>query len=258
MEIIIRKSYLFWSGEAYKYGGFGQIIDKYFSASDADILIKKLTIHFLRNINPKIKDYIFSNNNYTKDIALLKEVSAFFRQEFQLDFENDFWYPPAQLINKFWNYQIFFPFPFYSIIEKVDDIFYINELNNKFWSQSEISAIKNSDWDFTILCLGLTGPVKQIYNDIETAKKDGTKKMLYHLIREDHQLFNKLTDLKKHKFINEWHNETEYYTEILPNNLSSRKTDEIIEKIKETINIEDIFETKEISFEEAKSFEDIM
>jgi hypothetical protein len=259
MEIIIRKSYLFWDGDAYKYGGFGKIIDKCSSISEAENLIEKLTIDFLRNINPNIKDYVFSNDDYAKDVELIEKVSVFYDQEFQLDFETEFWLPTSASDKQVLELSELFPFPFYSIIEKVNDSFYINELNKIFWSNSEISAIKKSDWDFTNLCLGMTGQIKQLYNDIETAKKDGTKKLLSHLIREDYyQLFSKLTNLKEQQFVNEWHNEIDYYAEILPNNIQSKKTEEVIERIKSIVNVDDIFETKEISFEDAILFEDII
>lgn len=55
----------------------------------------------------------------------------------------------------------------------------------------------------------------------------------------------------------EWRNEIDYYSEILPDNKQSRKTEEVIEKIKNTVYVEDIFKTIEISFEAAVSFEEI-
>jgi hypothetical protein len=259
MEIIIRKSYLFWDGGGYKYGGFGQIIDKFYSGSEAENEVKKLTIDFLKNINPNIKDFVFSNNDYAKDIELLETISAFYEQEFQLDFKTETWLPSNATDEQVLKLSNLFSFPFYSTIEKANDSFYFNELNDTFWSYSEISAIKDSDWDFTNLCLGMTGPIKQLYNDIETAKKDGNKKMLSHIIRENyHHLFSKLKNLKDLQFVNKWHNEINYYTEILPNNRLSEKTEQVIEKIKGIVSIEDIFTTKEISFKEAILFEDIM
>ncbi|WP_091524032.1 hypothetical protein [Paenimyroides ummariense] len=259
MEIIIRKSYLFWEGDGYKYGGFGQLIDKFSSVSEAESEVNELTIDFLRNINPNIKDFIFSNNDYTKDIELLEKISVFYLQEFQLDFKTETWLPSNATDKQVLNLSNLFPFPFYSIIEKSNDNFYINELNDTFWSDSEISAIKNSDWDFTNLCPGMTGPIKQLYNDIETAKMDGTKKLISHIIRENyHQLFSKLKNLKDLHFLNEWHNTIDYYEEILPNNKLSEKTEQVIDKIKGIMRIEDIFITKEISFEEATLFENIM
>lgn len=141
---------MFWDGDAYKYGGFGEIIEKCSSVSEAEILIEKLTIDFLRNINPHIKDYVFSNNNYDKDVQLIEKVSAFFEQEFQSDFKTEFWLPRSATNKQVLELSKLLPFPFYSIIEKVNDIFYINELNDTFWSESEIVEIKKSEWDFTI------------------------------------------------------------------------------------------------------------
>ena len=258
MEIIIRKSYLLWNGDGYKYGGFGQVIDKFSSVSEAESEVNELTIDFLRNINPNIKDFIFSNNDYTKDIELLEKISVFYLQEFQLDFKTETWLPSNATDKQILKLSNLFPFPFYSIIEKSNDNFYINELNDTFWSDSEISAIKSSDWDFTNLCPGMTGPIKQLYNEIETAKMDGTKKLISHIIRENyHQLFSKLKNLKDLQFLNEWHNTIDYYEEILPNNKLSEKTEQVIERIKGIMRIEDIFITKEISFEEATLFENI-
>ncbi|SNR73749.1 hypothetical protein [Flavobacterium sp. ov086] len=259
MEIIIRKSYLFWDGDAYKYAGFGEIIDKFPSVSEAEKLVEKLTVDFLRNINPIIKDYVFSNNNYDKDVELIEKVSAFFEQEFQLDFKTEFWLPGSATDRQVWELSKLFPFPFYSIIEKANDNFYINELNKTFWSDSEIAEIKKNDWDFTNLCPGMKGSIKQLYNDIETAKKDGIKKLLSNLMSESyHQLFSKLTSLKEQQLVYEWYNEIDYYAEILPNNIESEKTEEVIKRIRSIVTIEDIFETKEISFGEAISFENTM
>ncbi|QLC65978.1 hypothetical protein LPB248_06700 [Flavobacterium sp. LPB0248] len=258
MEIIIRKSYLFWDGDAYKYGGFGQIIGKCFSVSEAEDLIEKLTIDFLRNDNPIIKDFVFSTNDYDKDLELIEKVSSFFEQEFELDFETDFWLPSSATDNQVLELSKLFPFPFYSLIEKENNHFYINELNDAFWTEDEITAIKISDWDFTNICPGMTGPIKQLYNDDEMAKKDGIKKMLSHLINENHGLFSKLENVKEQQFVRDWQNQISYYSEILPNNIQSKKTEEIIERVKSIVNIESVFKTKEISFEEAMSFEEIM
>lgn len=258
MEIIIRKSYLFWDGDAYKYGGFGEIIDKCSSVSEAEILIEKLSINFLRNINPLIKDYVFSNNNYDKDVELIEKVSAFFKQEFQLDFKTEFWLPANATDKQILELSKLFPFPFYSLIKKVNDTFFINELNATFWSESEIIEIKKTEWDFINICLGMKGQIKHLYNDIESARKDGIKRLLSNVRNENnHQIFSKIANLKELKFVQEWHNEIDYYVEILPNNKQSRKTEEVIEKIKSTVNVEDIFKTIEISFEEALSFEEI-
>ncbi|MFC7348940.1 hypothetical protein ACFQO9_19655 [Chryseobacterium zhengzhouense] len=259
MEIIIRKSYLFWEGDGYKYGGFGQLIDKFSSVSEAESKVNELTIDFLRNKNPNIKDFIFSNNDYTKDIELLERISVFYLQEFQLDFKTESWLPSNATDEQVLKLSNLLPFPFYSFIRKTNDSFYINELNDSFWSNSEINAIKNSDWDFTNLCPGITGSIKQLYNDIEMAKKDGTKKLLSNIIRENnHHLFIKLNNLKDLQFVNEWHNAIGYYEEILPNNRLSEKTEQVIERIKIIVRIEDIFITKEISFEEAMLFEEII
>lgn len=258
MEIVIRKSYFFWDGDAYKYGGFGEIIDKCSSVSEAEILIEKLSIDFLRHINPLIKDYVFSNNNYDKDVELIEKVTTFFKKEFQLDFKTEFWLPARATDKQVLELSKLFPFPFYSIIEKVNDTFYINELNDAFWSESEIIEIKKSEWDFTNICLGMKGHIKHLYNGIEIAKKDGTKRLLSNVMREsNHQLFTKLTNLKELQFVQEWHNEIDYYAEILPNNMQSKKTGEVIAKIKSIVNVEDIFKTIEISLEEAISFEEI-
>ncbi|MFC0780645.1 hypothetical protein [Flavobacterium sp. HJSW_4] len=255
MEIIIRKSYLFWDGDAYKYGGFGQIIQKCSSVSEAEDLIEKLTVDFLRNDNPMIKDFVYSNNDY---VALIEKVSSFFEQEFKLNFDTDFWLPASATDSQVLELSKLFSFPFYSVIEKENDHFYINELNDAFWTESEITAIKISAWDFTTICPGMTGAIKQLYNDAETAKKDGSKKLLSHLVNENYGLFSKLENVNELQFVHDWHNQVDYYAEILPNNIVSEKTDEIMKRIKRIVNIEDAFKTKEISFEEAMAFEEIM
>ncbi|WP_433835622.1 hypothetical protein [Flavobacterium anhuiense] len=255
MEIIIRKSYLFWDGDAYKYGGFGQIVEKCSSVSEAEDVIKKRTVDFLRNDNPIIKDFVFSNNNY---VELIEKITYFFEQEFKLNFDTDFWLPASATDSQILELSKLFPFPFYSIIEKENDHFYINELNDAFWTESEITAIKISSWDFTTICPGMTGAIKQLYNDAAMAKKDGIKKLVSYIINENEGLFSKLENVEELDFVRDWHNQVDYYTAILPNNIVSEKTKEIIERIKSIITIEDAFITKEISFEEAIAFEEIM
>lgn len=253
MEIIIRKSHLFWDGDNYKYGGFGKIITKCSSFSEAENLLDNLTIDFLRNDNPKINDYIFSNNDSSKDAELIQNISSFFAEEFELDFETDFWLPQKATDKQVLELSKLFSFPFFSIVKKENDVFYINELNDKFWSEEEILEFKSSSWNFTRIDWG----VKHVYNDYESAKLDGTKKMLSNVIRGN-DLFIKLKTLKELQFVNEWHNEIDHYTEILPNNSQSKRTIEVIERIKSIINLEEIFICKEITFAEATLFEDVM
>ncbi|MEA5404784.1 hypothetical protein VB776_17755 [Arcicella sp. DC2W] len=259
-KFLIRKTLWSHVGDGYiVYGGYGNIHGFQNEFDSANKLVNELTYKSIYYDNLKY----FDSFNFTHE-GLEKSIKNKFREVFKISNEKS-------IIDLYlWDYNSTieqaneivraFEYPLVSIIEKEDDIFYINMLNKEFWGNLLFYEMIDDNWDFT--CHEYFK--KHIYNDEETAIKDGVKKILCRLIKfPDNKFFeylqNAINNIVDKELFQEIimdfkyyiSNEQNYWKMIHSNNIFSNEFEDCFKKIGHIILELKPFNTHSTNYHEA-------
>jgi hypothetical protein len=245
-EVEIRPRFLIrqtlWShvgGGDIVYGGYGNIHSHQYDIDSANKLVAELT--YKSSFNEWLNQ--FESFNFTEE-GLKERLKTKFDAVFNLSNEES----NSDLY--LWRYNStieqanevikVLEYPLVSIIEKDDDIFYLNMLNKDFWGDTLFYEMLDSMWDFT--CHEYFK--KHIYNDEITAIKDGVKKILCRLIKYPNNAYfeylqNKIDGIVDKVIFEDAikgfkdyiSNEQNYWKMIYTNNIFSTEFEECFSKI---------------------------
>ena len=259
-KFLIRKTIWSHIGDAYiVYGGYGDIHSFQYDIDSANRLVTELTYKSIFNDNLKY----FDSFNFTHE-GLQESLNNKFREIFKLSDEESnidlsLWchnstIEQANEVIKVLEY------PLVSIIEKEDDIFYLNMLNKDFWGDALFYEMLDDTWDFT--CHEYLK--NHIYNEKEIAVKDAVKKILCRLIKYPNNKFfeylqNRINNaVDKEVFENSIKdfkdyisNEQNYWKMIHTNNMFGKEFEDCFSKVGHLFLELEPFTTHSINYHEA-------
>jgi hypothetical protein len=260
-KFLIRQTLLSHIGDGYSiYGGYGNIHSFQSNIDSADKLVAELTYKSIFNQYLKY----FDSFNFTHE-GLQESLKKICQEIYQLSNEEC---DIQQLNLSYYNSTIeqanevvkVLEYPLVTIIEKEDDIFYLNMLNKEFWGDSLFYEMLDEEWDFT--CHEYFK--KYIYNDKETAIKDGIKKILCRLIKYPNNTFfeylqNRINNVVDKELFEEAikdfkyyiSNEQNYWKMIHTNNIFSKEFEDCFKKIGHLILELKPYTTHSINYHEA-------
>lgn len=241
------------------YGGYGHIHSFQYDIDSANKVISELT--YKLSFNEWLNQ--FESFNFTSE-GLKENLRNVFNKTFNLSDEESrrdlYMYDYNPTIEQANEIVKVLEYPLVSIIEKEDDIFYLNMLNKDFWGDTLFYEMLDDEWDFT--CHEYFK--KHIYNDEETAIKDGVKKILCRLVKRPNNIYfeylrNRIDgvvdkvifeDATK-GFKDYISNEQNYWKMIYTNNIFSKEFEDCFNKIGHLILELEPYTTHSINYHEA-------